>query len=165
MEQKRNETGPSKAETPAVLLGPAPVVEQDQAEGFPGASQVVARRARDAFKEAWESTNANQAAVHFLEAKDKLKDLWNYAHLRDRPFRDLLALLHAAILYAALDDLGPKQRDVLQLAFADLPQLFLKDSLVEQYIDCFAQHDLQGVVGPIRQPPEKRVDFTIKEID
>jgi hypothetical protein len=115
-------------------------------------SRVVARRAQDAFKEACQSADPDQTEVNFMEAKDKLKDLWKYAHLRDRPFRDLLALLQAAIQSADVAAIGQNQRDVLHQAFADLPKLCLEDNLVEQHIDRFAEHDLDGVVGPIRQP-------------
>jgi hypothetical protein len=155
----------SKSETPEVLRRSVGNGTPDQAETLMDACQGIARRARDAFKEACEIADVDQAEANFLEAKDKLKDLWNYAYLRDRPFRDLLALLQASVTSGNLSDFGSHQKDVLRQAFADLPKLFLEDKLVEQHIDRFAEHELDGVVAPIRQPQGKRLRITIEEVD
>ncbi len=138
---------------------------QDEADRMLDACQAAARRARDAFREACEALNSDDAEASFLASKDKLEELWKFAHLRDRPFRDLLALLTAAVKNAQLTWFTDVQRDVLRLAFADLPKLYLDDDLVGSHIDHFAEHALDEVLGPIRAASGKRLKVTIEEIE
>jgi hypothetical protein len=155
----------SRADAPAVLRRRESFVTQDEADRMLDACQAVARRTRDAFKEACEALSPDDAEASFLASKDKLEELWKYAHLRDRPFRDLLALLTAAIKNAALSDLTDVQRDVLRQAFADLPKLYLDDDLVGSHIDRFAEHAIDEVLSPIRAASGKRLRVTIEEIE
>ncbi|OAI47171.1 hypothetical protein AYO44_09975 [Planctomycetaceae bacterium SCGC AG-212-F19] len=127
-------------------------------------SQSIARRARDAFREACDGTNPDQAEASFLSAKYKIEELWQYAPVRDRAFRDLLALLHAALKHIELVALSQSQRDVLRQAFADLPKMFLDDDLVGQHIERFAEQDID-IQGPLRPSTPKRIEVTFKEID
>jgi hypothetical protein len=155
----------SRLDAPAVLRRPEGFVSQDEADRMLDTCQAVARRARDAFKEACEASSPDDAEASFLASKDKLEELWKYAHLRDRPFRDLLALLTAAIKNADLSDITAVQRDVLRQAFADLPKLYLDDASIEAHIDSFAEHAIDAVVSPIRATLGKRMKVTIEEIE
>lgn len=127
-------------------------------------SQVLARRARDAFREACEATDPDQAEASFLAARYKLEELWQYAPVRDRAFRDLLGLLDAALRRTEWVDLSQSQRDVLRQAFADLPKMFLDDDLVGQHIERFADQAID-VLGPLRPATAKRIEVSFKEIE
>lgn len=150
---------------PAVLQQPDRLIPQDEADRLLDACQAVARRARDAFKEACTATNVDDAEASFLSVKHKLDELWGYARLRDRHFRDLLSLVTTAIKKTELSAITPVQRDVLRQAFIDLPRLFLDDAVVEQHIDRFAEHAIDQVLAPIQAPKGKRLKITIEEID
>jgi hypothetical protein len=78
----------SGSDAPAVLRRPDGFVTQDEADRLLDACQAAARRARDAFKEACEAPGPDDAEASFLAAKLKLEELWNFAYLRDRAFRD-----------------------------------------------------------------------------
>jgi hypothetical protein len=155
----------SGTDIPAVLRRPDGYVPQDEAERMLDACQTLARRARDAFKEACEAASPDEAEASFLTAKHKLRELWNYAHLRDRAFRDLLSLLSTAINSAELPEIGLTERDVLRQAFADLPRLFLDDALVEQHIDRFADQGIDRILDPIRPAKGKKIKVIIEEIE
>lgn len=128
-------------------------------------SQTIARRSRDAFKEACEAADADDAEASFLAVKQKLHELWNYAQVRDRPFRDLLGLLTVATKATEVRSFTQNQRDALGLAFADLPRLFLSDSLVEEHIDRFADNGIDQIMQPVAEMKGKRLKITIEEID
>jgi hypothetical protein len=133
-------------------------------EDFIDKSQSIARRARDAFRESCEADEEDQAETSFLAAKHKLQELWEYAAVRDRPFRDLLGLLDAATRYADLPNFTPAQRDILRQAFADLPRLYLGDDLVKEHIHHFAEHGVD-ILGPIRPTLPKRIEVTFRELE
>jgi hypothetical protein len=121
----------------------------------------LSRRARDAFRDACSSEDADEAEANFASAKSFIEELWEYAYLRDRPFRDLLALLDAALKRVELNDLNQTQRDVLSQAFSDLPRWMLEDTTVEGHIGRFAEYDID-ITGPLRTSTGKRVRVTFE---
>ncbi|MBM4070492.1 MAG: hypothetical protein FJ271_16280 [Planctomycetes bacterium] len=125
--------------------------------------QQLACRARDAFKDACSSISIDEAEASLASTKGHIEELWEYAYLRDRPFRDLLALLDAALKRAALPDLNTAQRDVLRQAFADLPRWMLEDATVDDHIDRFAEHDVD-IIGPLRATRGKRFVVSFEEV-
>lgn len=148
----------------------APAVGEDSIQGAEQASELrdacvaLARRARDAFKEACSSETPDEAEASFASAKSVVEELWEYAYLRDRPFRDLLALLDAALKRAELTELSETKRDVLGQAFSALPRWMLDDTTVEGHIDRFAEHDVD-IIGPLRATTGKRVRVTFEVIE
>lgn len=153
----------SLADEPTVLRKETKA--KDKADELLLASRALARRARDAFKEACESTDADEAEASFLAVKQSLTELADYLYLRDRAFRDLLGLLAAATRHVEFSAVETHQRDALSLAFADLPRMFLDDSTVEQHIDCFAEHGIDEVLRPVNSPKQKRLKITIEEVE
>jgi hypothetical protein len=124
----------------------------------------LARRARDAFSEACSSDDPDEADSSFASAKSLLDQLWDYAYLRDRPFRDLLALLEGALKPVELESLRDAQREAIRQAFDDLPRWMLDDSTVEGHIDRFAEEDIDPT-APVRGTPGKKVRVTIEVIE
>jgi hypothetical protein len=53
-------------------------------------SQDLARKARDAFRDACESTDRDRSEMSYLAMRSSIEELWSYAKHRDAPFRDLL---------------------------------------------------------------------------
>jgi len=124
----------------------------------------LARRARDAFKDACSATTPDESEAAFASAKHMLDDLWEYAYLRDRPFRDLLALLDAALKRAELAEFKEVQRNVLRKAFCDLPRWILDEATVEGHIIRFADHDVD-ITSPLRSSHGKRLRVKIEVIE
>ncbi len=139
------------------------VEQTDEARELRDACVSLARRAGDAFSEACESTALDEADSNFSSSKGTLEELWGYAALRDRPFRDLLALLDAALKRTELGQLSDTQRDVIRQAFCDLPRWMLDDSAVEAHIERFADADID-ILGPVRCREGQRVRVTFEEI-
>ncbi len=155
---------------PAQKRQKAPAVGDDSIQGAGQATELrdacvaLARRARDAFSDACSTENPDEEEASFASAKNLIEDLWEYAYLRDRPFRDLLALLDAALKRAELMEFSETQRDVLSQAFSDLPRWMLDDTTVEGHIDRFAEYDVD-ITGPLRATTGKRVRVTFEVIE
>ena len=124
----------------------------------------LARRAKNAFIDACSSAGPDEAETSFISAKSLLEELWDYAYLRDRPFRDLLALLDAALKRAELGEFDESQRDVLRQAFADLPRWLLDDAILASHIERFAEHNVD-ITSPLRAASGKKVRVTIEVIE
>ncbi|HJT76146.1 MAG TPA: hypothetical protein VJ739_03000 [Gemmataceae bacterium] len=124
----------------------------------------LARRARDAFKDACSAGMPDEVEASFASAKGLIQELWEFAYLRDRPFRDLLGLLDAALKRAELSELSDCQRDVLRQAFADLPRWMLDEGTVEGHVDRFAEHGVD-IIGPLRIATGKKVRVTFEVVD
>ncbi len=144
--------------------GSAEPLSPEQAESLRDACLVLAQTARDAFREACTATNPDQADACLAAAKDALERLWAYAPLRARPFRDLLGLLEAALKRTELSQLTTTQRDVLRQAFSALPRWILDDETVEDFIDKFADHEID-ITGPLRPMTPKRVRVIFQPIE
>lgn len=157
-------------EPPAPSRQKAPAVGEDSIRGKEQASELrdacvaLASRARDAFEDACSTEDPDESEASFASAKSLIEDLWEYAYLRDRPFRDLLALLDAALKRAELLEFSGTQRDVLSQAFSDLPRWMLDDTTVEGHIDRFAEYDVD-ITGPLRATTGKRVRVTLEVIE
>lgn len=123
----------------------------------------MARQTRDAFRDACDGGTGLDAELSFATTKRLIEDLWGYAYLRDRPFRDLLALLDAALKRVDFTTLHKTQRDVLRQAFSDLPRWLLDESTVQGHIERFAEHDID-VVGPLRSATGRKLRISIEEI-
>ncbi len=149
---------------------PPPVGDDDSIQGAERASELrdacvaLACRARDAFNDACSTESPDESEASFASVKSLIEELWEYAYVRDRPFRDLLALLDAALKRAELMEFSETQRDVLSQAFADLPRWMLDDTAVEGHIDRFAEHDVD-ITGPLRAITGKRVRVTLEVIE
>jgi hypothetical protein len=102
--------------------------------------------------------------VNFASVKSLFEELWGYAYLRDRPFRDLLALLETGVKYAEWTGLNDAQRDVLRQAFSDLARWMLDDETVDGHRDRFADHDLD-VTGPLRPRPGQKLRVRVEVIE
>lgn len=155
---------PSRWRQKAPAMGDDSIQGTEQATEFRDACVALGRRARDAFKDACSLETPDEAESSFSSAKSLIEDLWEYAYLRDRPFRDLLALLDAALKRAELIELSETQRDVLRQAFSDLPRWMLEDTTVEGHIDRFAEHAVD-IMGPLRVTKGKRVRVTFEVIE
>src|SRR5260370_1042594 len=92
--------------------GTSPRAEESHMRAVREECQAIARRARDAFAVACDSSDPDNAEASFFSAKDRLQELWAMAPYRDRPFRDLLGLLDAAIKKVDLTAFSQAQRDV-----------------------------------------------------
>jgi hypothetical protein len=136
----------------------------EQAEELRDACLALARRARDAFREACSSNRPDEADASYASARGLLEDLWEYAYLRDRPFRDLLGLLEAALKGRERTDFHEPQREVLLKAFADLPRWLLDEDAVEGHIERFAEQDVD-VTAPLRGLRGQRLRITVEGID
>jgi hypothetical protein len=123
----------------------------------------LARRASDAFKDACNAPTADEAESAFATVKQMLEELWGYAYLRDRPFRDLLALLDAALKRASLVDLKENERDVLRQAFRDLPKWMLDICTVDEHIIRFADQGVD-ITSPLRPINGKQIRMKIEVI-
>jgi hypothetical protein len=123
----------------------------------------MARRANEAFRDACEAQDGDEAEPNFLAAKKLTENLWEYAYLRDRPFRDLLALVDAALKRTDLLQLSQVQRDSIRQAFADLPRWLLDEDTVEKHIELFAEHDVD-ITGPLRSTNGRKVRVTFEEV-
>jgi hypothetical protein len=125
--------------------------------------QRLARAARDAFKSACESGDADQADSLYGVTTDSLEELWKFAALRDQPFRDLLAALEAALRDHTISDFSDHQRNVLRHAFADLTRWLLEENAVEAHLAKFADTKID-ILGPVRKTARK-FRIVIEEID
>jgi hypothetical protein len=125
----------------------------------------LAREAKDAFKEACGAgeNDQDQADACYATTLRALEGLWNFAHLRDQPFRDLLAALEAALKYRSIRDFNSDQRNVLCIAFGDLPRWHLDDSQVEEHLSRFVEQDVE-VTTPLSFQTGKRLKITIEEV-
>jgi hypothetical protein len=174
-----HETAQAPAGTPALVgFGQAqnkesatPVARGDQtsqrgidSSDVRTASQDVARRARDAFRDACETKDRDSSESSYVAMRASLGELWAHAKNRDRPFRDLLAMLDAATRHVELDAFSQSQKDVLRSAFQDLPKWLLTDEEVMENIQKFAEFGID-ITGPIRQTTRKRLRITVEEVD
>lgn len=123
----------------------------------------LARRVGDAFKEACESKEPDEADANYASVKGALEELWDYAYLRDRPFRDLLALLEAASKRAELAQFSETQRDAIARAFHDLPRWMLDEDTVTAHVERFADQDID-ITGPIRSGHGQRIRVIFEEV-
>jgi hypothetical protein len=124
----------------------------------------TARRALDSYAGACDAADPDQSEACYVAAKAALEDLWGYARWRDRYFRDLLALLEAAVKPRELTDFAPAQREALRRAFEDLPKWILDDRTLEEHIDKFAELDID-ITAPIRPASSRRLRLTLEEMD
>jgi hypothetical protein len=124
---------------------------------------LLARQARDAFREACNSQEPDQTDACFASVLHSITNLWEFARLRDRPFRDLLAALDAALRHRVMREFGPTQQDALQIAFADLPRWHLDDETVACHLTRFVECDVD-LLGPITSPSNKRFRITFDEV-
>lgn len=127
-------------------------------------SQDLARKARDAFRDACALKDADSSEASYLAVRSHLKDLWQLAKVRDRPFCDLLAILDAATRLAELADFNFTQRDVIRNAFQSLPKWLIGEDEVIEHIQKFAEFGID-ITGPIRQKPGKKLRITIEEVE
>src|SRR5262249_42073445 len=119
---------------------------------------------RDAFQEACAAITPDEAEAAFASTKRLVEELWEYAYLRDRPFRDLLALVDAALKRADLAGFQEEQRKVVRQAFSDLPRWMLDEAAVEGHVLRFADHDID-ITGPLRTTPGKRLRVKIEVVE
>jgi len=123
----------------------------------------MARRASEAFADACEAETEDEAEASFLVAKRFVENLWEYAYLRDQPFRDLLALVDAALKRAELPQLSQAQRDSVREALSDIHRWLLDEDTVEEHIERFAEHDVD-ITGPLRSTTGRKVRVTFEEV-
>ena len=126
--------------------------------------QRLARKARDAFRLACESAGAGdveQGDEALAAAKKAIRSLWDYAVFRDRPFRDLLAAIDAAVRHRSIDEFVTAQRDVLGSAFGDLAKWLLGDEEVGKHLDRFAEHNIDILAPVTPRPAVERERFEV----
>jgi hypothetical protein len=126
--------------------------------------QAIARKARDGFRDACSTIDGDTAELNYIACRDALGALWEHAHLRDVPFRDLLAALSAAVNHTEFADFDESQRDVLRTAFTDLPRWLIEQAIVIEHLERFADHGVD-ILGPIRSQPKIAYRVVIEEID
>jgi hypothetical protein len=126
-------------------------------------SQGLARKARDSFRAACHATEPDRIETNFLASRYGLQELWDYATVRNRAFRDLLAALDAAVRYADFAAFSESQRTALNDAFDDLPKMFLEGDQVRRHLDRFAAEGID-ILGPLRSKTSRRVEVTFREI-
>jgi hypothetical protein len=124
----------------------------------------IARRARDAFREACDSSDEVQAEAAYTVARTCAKDLWDYARYRAQPFRDLLATLEIAITARNIRDFDANQKEAIRGAFEDLARWHLDDAAVLVHIGNFVEHNID-LAAPIKAHRAKRVRVSIEELE
>jgi hypothetical protein len=127
-------------------------------------SQDLARRARDAFRDACDEIDQDTSEGNYAAMRSTIEELWRFAKYRDMAFRDLLAMLDAATKHKDLEAFDPTQRDVLRSTFQDLPRWIIEYDVVQTAIQKFAEHGID-ITGPIRQRTAKGYRITIEEIN
>jgi hypothetical protein len=143
--------------------------DDDTLEGYSDAAQVratsqrLARRACNAFRDACEAADEDSAEASYLLSRSTLDELWGCAKHRDVPFRDLLAMLTAALKHRELSNFDDGQKNVLRTAFSHLPTWLLEFDVVDDLIDRFADHDID-ITGPIAPATQKKFRVIIEEI-
>ncbi len=128
------------------------------------AAQGVARKARDAFRDACRTLDPDRGECSFMAMTSSLDELWDYAKYRDVPFRDLLGMLDAATKCSDIKDFGSEQRDALCNALNDLTSWLLDYEAVHDHIRRFAELGID-VTGPIRNAIPRRMRITIEELE
>jgi hypothetical protein len=133
-------------------------------EAIREAMQALARKARDSFRNACETSDEDSAEASYMTMRSSLEELWDFARYRDLAFRDLLAILDAATKYGDINRFNNNQRDALRIAFQDLPIWHIGIEDVDRTIERFAEFDVD-ITGPIRQQASKKYRVVIEEID
>ena len=149
---------------PLVAREPEPARDRTGDDDPRTLSQDLARRARDAFRDACESLDKDSSEASYVAMRSTIDDLWRFARYRDMAFRDLLAIVDAATKHKDLDAFDPTQRDVLRSTFQELPRWIIEYDVVQTAIHKFADHGID-ITGPIRQRTAKGYRITIEEID
>ncbi len=124
----------------------------------------LARQAKNSFASACTSADEDDADGHFSAAVDAMAQLWNYALIRDQPFKDLLAALDVALRDADIKQFDSRQRDALRLAFADLPLWHLDTATVNGHIDRLTEAKID-LLAPLRPKATKKVRIIIEELE
>lgn len=133
-------------------------------EAIRDAMQALARKARDSFRNACETSDEDSAEASYMTMRSSLEELWDFARYRDLAFRDLLAILDAATKHVDINRFNNNQRDALRNAFQDLPIWHIGIEDVDRTIERFAEFDID-ITGPIRQQASKKYRVVIEEID
>jgi hypothetical protein len=124
----------------------------------------LARRARDSFRSACESQDVDTAEISYLTARATVVDLWNCAKYRDRGFRDLLALLDAAITRTDFNSFDDAQKEAIRSAFNDLPRWLIDYDALDRHIERFAEVDID-VTKPVLGDPINKYKIIIQQIE
>jgi hypothetical protein len=146
----------------------APKLASAQAEAAGGAREEcsrLARLARNSFRSACDAQEEDDADAHYAASVDTLSRLWQYATVRDRPFKDLLAALQVALRDASIRQFDARQRDALRTAFADLALWHLDPEKVAGHIDRLTEVGVD-LLAPVRpRAGMKKLRITIEEIE
>lgn len=129
------------------------------------AASAAARHARSAFKSACENLDPDYSENQYFACRDALEELWHYSSLRTRAFRDLLAVLEAAVKSSPMSDFDDTQRSVLQLAFGTLTRAFVDERDVEKHIQAFAEFGIDITSPIVENPTARKFRVIIEECD
>ena len=123
------------------------------------------RLLRDKFLIAQKSQDPMNAEMSFQSMKSLLKELWTYESYRDQPFRDLLALIEAALVpLANFSVISERQGAAIGLALRDLAKWPLDDSEVVEHIARFEDNGID-MSAPLTGKGREGYKITIERIE
>jgi len=90
-----------------------------------------------------------------------LNSLWNYEHVRDQPFRDLLAAVEVSIRGRSREEFSANQLEVLLDAMAALPTWLLDKAVVDEKIDKIIDAGFD-LLAPVKSEKHQKVRIILE---